>query len=88
MAKHARVYGEFDRQAFLAALKAMRDACIGTLRKAPIGKVDYQTADTMKSRVDDAVEALTGDRQALWLKQHGGGRVPDTPLLPVKPEDQ
>ena len=53
-------------------------------RAAPIGGLDYQTADAVRHALDDAVEALTGDRTALWGKAHGGTvPIPDAVLKPV-----
>ena len=60
------------RQQFFAATDAMRDACIEVSRHAPIGSRDYRTASALIARLDDAVEALTNDRTALWRKAHGG----------------
>jgi hypothetical protein len=39
-------------------------------RQAPIGSLEFRTADTLRERLDDAVEALTGDRTRFWLKPH------------------
>jgi hypothetical protein len=67
-----RFFGTSDRDAFYTALRVMRDACIAVCRAAPIKGLDYRTASELKDRIDDAVEALTGNRQALWLQPHGG----------------
>jgi hypothetical protein len=69
---HRRFFSDSDRARFYAAIRAMRDATIDVSRAAPIGGLDYRTADAVRRALDDAVEALTGDRTALWRKDHGG----------------
>jgi hypothetical protein len=65
-----RYFSEGDRARFLEAIRLMRDACIDVSRQAPIGSTEYRAADTLRARLDDAVEALTGDRTRFWLKPH------------------
>ena len=79
-----RFFADSDRARFYAAIRVMRDECVQVSRSAPIGGLDYRTADAVRHALDDAVEALTGDRTALWSKAHGGTvRIPDAVLKPV-----
>ena len=79
-----RFFADSDRARFYAAIRVMRDECVQVSRSAPIGGLDYRTADAVRHALDDAVEALTGDRTALWRKDHGGTvRIPDAVLKPV-----
>ena len=81
-----RFFSDSDRARFYAAIRVMRDACVQVSRSAPIGGLDYRTADAVRHALDDAVEALTGDRTALWGKAHGGTvPIPDAVLKPVEP---
>jgi hypothetical protein len=82
------VFQTHDREAFFEAIKTMRDACIEVLRKSRYGSLDYRTADELKKRLDDAVGALTGNRQALWIQPHGGPEPDVIPRVkPVTPDD-
>ena len=45
MGSRGRVFTDYDRQQFFAALKAMREACIDVQRKAPIGGLDHRSYD-------------------------------------------
>jgi hypothetical protein len=86
MTSRRRFFGTSDREAFYAALRVMRDACIAVCRAAPIKGLDYRTASELKERIDDAVEALTGNRQAFWLQPHGGvvRKEPVTPVFQIE----
>jgi hypothetical protein len=90
MTSRRRFFGTSDREAFYAALRVMRDACIAVCRAAPIKGLDYRTASDLKERIDDAVEALTGNRQALWLQPHGNvvREQRETPVFPVEPDKE
>lgn len=88
VSRRRRLFTDYDRQRFYAAIGVMREACIDVRRTAPINGLDYGTAGSLMQRLDDAVEALTGDREALWRKSHGGSvPIPETPLKPVQDED-
>lgn len=88
MTQHRRVFLDHHRQIFFEAIRTLRNACITVERSAPIGGLDYRTAGTLIDRLDDAVEVLVGDRQALWLKPHDGSCRPAVPItvLPVEPK--
>ena len=91
MRRRGRHFSDDNRRQFFDAIKAMRDACIVVSRTAPIGKLDYRTAGALLAHLDDAVEALTGDREALWLRPLSnvlGQPVHEVRVRPVASEDE
>lgn len=84
-----RLYTDADREGFYVTLGAFRRACLNVREKAPIGGLDDRTAEQLLERIDDAVEALTGNRRALCIRILNNGRrgLQPLPVLPVEPED-
>ena len=64
---------ESDKAALL--IGACREACIESLRRAPIDEEIPKRAQALMHAIDDVAEVLTGDRRHFWLKPHGGPKV-------------
>ena len=70
--RRRRMFMEDDERRVLQVLRVPRDACIEVNRKAPIYSAVYRSADALIEKIDDVVQALTGDRKHFHLKPHGG----------------
>lgn len=77
-----RVFTDGDRSTFFDAIVKMRQTCVDACRLAPVAGPDYRVASELIQRLDDAVEALTGDRKTLWLQPHATQAEPADPALP------
>jgi hypothetical protein len=78
-----RVFLNSDRAAFARAIKQLRMECVNVSAKAPIGGIDYRTAGALVAPLDDAIGALTGDREAMWNDPAGGPPRPRPDVLPI-----
>lgn len=73
-----------DREAFFETIAQMRRYCLFVRSRAPINGLDYDTAGTLIERLDDAVGALTGNREALWRPPAGYSEPRPVHVLPVE----
>ena len=56
-------------------MRVCRDAMVRIRTACPINSPEYKAAYEVMRSIDDLVELMTGRRETLWGRSHGGDNV-------------
>lgn len=68
MARRSQIMSHECKGRLLAAMKETRRRSEAACAETRIGSPQYRALEALHKAIDDAAEALTGDREALWRK--------------------
>lgn len=68
MARRSRIISHHHKERLLAAMKETRRQSESACGETPFGSPQYRALEALHKAIDDAAEALTGNREALWRK--------------------